>query len=110
MNTIRESELNVAGATRYLDDLPEPRGTLFATPKVSPCAHGRLLGIDASAALAFDPSVRVFTAADIPGENQLGEEVADNPLLVADEWEYQGQSLALVIASNRSIARRAALP
>jgi xanthine dehydrogenase large subunit len=108
MNTIRESELNVAGATRYLDDLSEPRGGLFATPKVSPCARGRLLGIDATAALAFDPSVRVFTAADIPGENELGEDVADNPLLVADEWEYQGQCLALVVASDRSIARRAA--
>ncbi|MDA8425261.1 MAG: molybdopterin-dependent oxidoreductase [Treponema sp.] len=108
MNAIRESELNVTGATRYLDDLPEARGSLFATPTVSPCARGRLLGIDASAALALDPSVRVFTAADIPGENQLGEDVADSPLLVADEWEYQGQCLALVLGADRSLARRAA--
>ena len=108
MSAIRESELNVAGLSRYIDDNPLPASALFASPLVSPCARGRLLGIDASEALALHPSVRVLAAADVPGENQLGEAVADEPLLVAGEWSYMGQPLALVLASGRSLARRAA--
>jgi len=108
MKAIRESELNVSGSTRYIDDLPEPAGCLFATVAVSPSARGRLISVDASAAKSLDPSVRVFLAADVPGENQLGEAVADEPLLVGDEWAYMGQPVALVLAATRSLARRAA--
>jgi xanthine dehydrogenase large subunit len=108
MSRILESELNVAGATRYVDDIPMPAPSLFATPVASPCARGRLRGLDASRALAFHPSVRVLAAADVPGENELGEAVADEPLLVAGEWSYMGQPLALVLAASRSIAREAA--
>ena len=42
----------VAGAATYIDDIPELRGTLHAAPVCSPVAHGKLLGLDASAALA----------------------------------------------------------
>jgi xanthine dehydrogenase large subunit len=108
MSRIPESELNVSGATRYLDDLPEPWGLLFATIVPSPRARGILKRIDPSEALALDPSVRVLTAADIPGENQLGEAVPDLPLLASGEWSYMGQPLALVLAADRRRARRAA--
>jgi len=108
MSRIRESELNASGTTRYVDDLPLPASALFAAPVPSPCARGRLRAVDATRALALHPSVRVFAAADVPGENQLGEAVADEPLLVADEWSYMGQPLALVAAEGRSIAREAA--
>jgi len=103
-----ESELNVAGATRYLDDLSGTAGMLYGSPRTSPCAHGALKALDASAALALDPSVRVLTAADIPGKNQLGEAVSDESLLVDGEWTYMGQSLALALASSPGLARRAA--
>jgi xanthine dehydrogenase large subunit len=108
MRPIADAQLNLSGATRYLDDLPEAAGQLFGSPRVSPCARGRLKGIAASAALALDPSVRILTAADIPGENQLGEAVSDEPLLVSGEWSYMGQCLALALAANPGLARRAA--
>jgi xanthine dehydrogenase large subunit len=108
MKALPESELNLAGATRYLDDLPATAGMLYGSPLTSPCARGLLRSIDATAALALDPSVRVLTAADIPGENQLGEAVHDESLLVASEWSYMGQCLALALASSMSLARRAA--
>jgi xanthine dehydrogenase large subunit len=103
-----ESELNVSGATRYLDDLPERADMLYGCPRTSPCARGRLRGIDSRAALALHPSVRVLTAADIPGENQLGEAVMDESLLAEGEWSYRGESLALVLAASPSLARKAA--
>lgn len=103
-----ESVQNVLGRTKYIDDLPEPAGLLHGQPVVSKSAHGRLRSLDPSAALALHPSVRVLSARDIPGENELGTAVSDEPLLVADEWTYRGQSLALVLADTRSLARRAA--
>jgi xanthine dehydrogenase large subunit len=103
-----DSELNVSGSTRYLDDLSPTALMLYGSPCVSPCAHGRLKGIDTAAALALHPSVRVLTAADIPGENQLGEAVPDESLLVEAEWSYRGEPLALALADSPSLARKAA--
>ena len=104
----RESTLNVQGKTRYMDDLPEPRDCLQAAVKLSASARGRILGIDTAAALALDPSVRVITARDVPGRNQIGFNKEDEPLLPDHEWEYWGQPVVLVLARTRSLARRAA--
>ncbi len=103
-----ESLLNLTGATRYTDDLPLPSGALHAVPVATKSARGRNLSVDARAALALDPSVRVFTARDVPGENQLGYVLADEPLLAAGEWDYKGQVAALVLAADRRTARKAA--
>ena len=46
--------LHVSGTATYIDDISEVRGTLHAAPIVSKVAHGRLLGVDASAALALE--------------------------------------------------------
>lgn len=100
--------LNLRGETRYIDDLPVPAGCLQAAVKLSESARGRILGIDAASALALDPSVLVITARDVPGVNQIGFSVPDEPLLPEDEWEYWGQPLVLVLAATRSLARKAA--
>jgi len=103
-----ESLLNLTGQTSYVDDLPLPEGTLFAVPVGAPSARGRSLQLDAREALALDPSVRVLTARDIPGENQLGYVLPDEPLIADGEWSYKGEVVALVLARDRSTARRAA--
>ena len=110
MNPIPEAIYNLRGETRYIDDMPEARNLLEAAVAGVPVARGLLKSIDASAALALDPSVRVITAADVPGENQLGQAVPDEPLLVATgtEWGFRGQPYALVLAPTKSLARRAA--
>jgi len=108
MKTIPEASLNVRGRTVYIDDIPEPRTMLHGAVKLSSSARGRITRIDASPALASHPSVRVVTWKDIPGENQLGFTVADEPLLPEREWEYWGQPLVLCLAETRALARRAA--
>jgi len=108
MRTIAESVLNVKGLTRYIDDLPEPKDCLQAAVKLSESARGRILSIDAAKAAALDPSVIVVTAKDVPGENQIGANKPDEPLLPENEWEYWGQPLVLVLAKTRRLARRAA--
>jgi len=104
----RETILNLQGRTRYIDDLPEPRNCLHAAVKLSESARGRILEIDSARALALDPSVRVIGADEIPGENQVGVNKADEELLPLLEWEYWGQPIVLVLARTRRLARKAA--
>jgi xanthine dehydrogenase large subunit len=98
----------VAGSATYVDDIVELRGTLFAAPVLSTVAHGRLLGVDCSAALAM-PGVRdVIVAGDIPGDPMLATMAHDEPVLASDSVQHIGQVVAIVVAASVMEARRAA--
>ena len=73
------AHLHVAGAAPYIDDLPELAGTLHAALGLSPVAHGTLRGIDLDRLRAQPGVVAVFTAADIPGPNDCGPIIHDDP-------------------------------
>ena len=75
------AHLHVAGAAPYIDDLPELAGTLHAALGLSPLAHGRLLAIDLDTLRAQPGVVDVISAADIPGPNDCGPIVHDDPIL-----------------------------
>ncbi len=51
--------------------------------------------------------VRVLTAADIPGENQIGAILPDEPLLADGQVHHAGQPVAVVLATSAAAARRA---
>ncbi|MDO8718264.1 MAG: molybdopterin-dependent oxidoreductase, partial [Polaromonas sp.] len=98
----------VAGAATYVDDIPEIRGTLYAAPILSTVAHGRLLDVDAAAALAM-PGVRtVILASDIPGDPLLGNFAHDEPVFATDTVQHVGQVIGVVVAESVMQARRAA--
>jgi len=98
----------VQGLAPYVDDLPELRGTLHAAPILSPVAHGRLLGVDTSAARAMPGVVDVVLAADIPGDPLLATFVHDEPIFARDTVQHVGQVIGLVLAETVMQARRAA--
>lgn len=98
----------VQGLAPYVDDLPEPRGTLHAAPVLSPVAHGRLNGVDASAALAMPGVHAVVLAADIPGDPVLASFAHDEPVLAQGTVQFAGQVVALVVADSVMAARHAA--
>ena len=100
--------LHVAGAAPYVDDLPELAGTLHAALGLSPQAHGRLLGIDVDRLRAQPGVIAVITAADIPGTNDCGPIVHDDPILADGTVHCAGQPVFAVIAATRDAARRAA--
>ncbi|MFZ5549333.1 MAG: xanthine dehydrogenase molybdopterin binding subunit [Pseudomonadota bacterium] len=100
--------LHVTGRAAYVDDLPELAGTLHAALGLSPLAHGRLLGIDTQALMHEPGVVAVFTAGDIPGRNDCGPIVHDDPILAEGEVRYLGQPVFVVVAHDREAARRAA--
>ena len=102
------ARLHVTGQARYVDDLPEAAGTLHAALGWSPVAHGRLISIDRERLLAQPGVVAVFTADDIPGANQCGPIVADDPILADGTVHYLGQPVFAVVARERRLALRAA--
>ena len=106
---IHESaHLHVSGTATYVDDIPELAGTLHAALGLSPVAHGMLKSVDLAPLRALPGVVDVITAADIPGPNDCGPIVHDDPVLAAGHVHYVGQPVFAVIASTRDAARRAA--
>ena len=102
------AHLHVAGEAAYIDDLPELAGTLHVALGLSPVAHGRLIAIDVDAVRAMPGVVDVLTATDIPGPNDCGSIVHDEPILAEGELRYLGQPVFAVVAHTRDAARRAA--
>ena len=102
------AHLHVAGAAPYIDDLPELAGTLHAALGLSPVAHGTVRSIDLDKLRAQPGVVGVFTAADLPGPNDCGPILHDDPILADGVVRYVGQPVFAVIATSRDAARRAA--
>ncbi|MEN9995384.1 MAG: Xanthine dehydrogenase molybdenum-binding subunit [Pseudomonadota bacterium] len=110
-DVIHESaHLHVTGGATFTDDMPELAGTLYAAIIKSPVAHGELIGdgIDRDAILKEHGVVAVYTAKDIPGENNCGPIVHDDPFLAVGKVEFIGQAVAVVVARDMLYAREAA--
>ena len=110
-DVIHESaHLHVTGSATFTDDMPELAGTLYAALIMSPVAHGELIGdgIDRDAILKEHGVVAVYTAKDIPGENNCGPIVHDDPFLAVGKVEFLGQAVAVVVAREMLYAREAA--
>jgi xanthine dehydrogenase large subunit len=102
------ARLHVSGRAWYTDDIPEPKGLLHAAVGMSRCAHARVVSLDLDE-VRRAPGVRdVYTAADIPGENNFGPVVHDDPILAEDSVHYAGQAMFAVVADTVDRARRAA--
>src|SRR5438045_6278963 len=102
-----DSISHVRGESVYLDDIPLISGTLFAAAFASPMAHGIIRRLDLSEAEQCPGVVRILTYKDIPGENQIGGIIPDEPLLAEDYVHFCGMPVALVIAESEEQARAA---
>jgi xanthine dehydrogenase large subunit len=105
------AELHVLGQATYTDDIPELQGTLHAALGLSSKAHARITALDLSPVRACAGVIAVYTADDIPGTNDCGPIIHDDPILVdlADgEVLYVGQPIFIVVADTHDNARRAA--
>jgi len=103
-----DSKSHVRGESVYLDDIPLVHGTLFACAFDSPVAHGKLKSVDTTEAEKSEGVIRVITAKDLIGENQIGGIIPDEPLLADDEVHFQGMPIAIVLAESEVLARKAA--
>ena len=101
--------LHVAGEAHYTDDLPEPQGTLYAALGVSPIAHGRIVDLDLAPVRSAEGVVDVIVAVDVPGANDVGPILHDDPILADTFVHFAGQPVFAVAATSVELARRAAL-
>jgi xanthine dehydrogenase large subunit len=105
------AHLHVAGAAPYTDDIPELAGTLHAALGLSPLAHGVIERLDLAPLARLPGVVDVWSARDIPGDNECGSLVKDDPILAGEAGatlRYLGQPVFAVVAETRDVARRAA--
>jgi carbon-monoxide dehydrogenase large subunit len=111
----REDDYLLRGQGRFVDDLPEPRDTLFLGFVMSPHAHARIESIDAAEAKALPGIVDVLTGEDLakltkpvvtevefPGYIKHGRLV-----LARGKVRFVGEHVAVVIAEDRYIAQDA---
>ncbi len=103
-----DAALHTRGEAQFVDDVPPPADMLYAAIVGAPVAHGVIRSLDTSAALALDGVVAVLTAADIPGENQIGPIIQDEPLLAEGEVHFIGQPVAVVAGVSPEAARKGA--
>ncbi len=71
---------HVTGTAVYIDDIPEPEGTLHVGLGFSSIAHGRIKSMDLDAVHKAPGVVDVLTWKDVPGENDVSPSGAhDDP-------------------------------
>jgi carbon-monoxide dehydrogenase large subunit len=108
----REDPRLIQGRATYVDDV-KIAGMRHLAFKRSDVAHGRISSIDTSAAQAMDGVEAVFTGA------QIAELLAPMPIgtpfpspahraVAVDMVRYAGEAVAVVVASDRYVARDAA--
>ncbi|WP_431477280.1 xanthine dehydrogenase molybdopterin binding subunit [Massilia eburnea] len=100
--------LHVLGEAVYTDDIPEAQGTLHAALGLSAKAHARILSLNLEPVKAMPGVVAVYTYKDIPGTNDCGPIIHDDPILAEEKVEYVGQPVFIVVANTHDNARRAA--
>jgi len=102
-----DSAAHTRGESQYIDDIPQPADMLYAAVFPSPIAHGKILKLDIGQAESIEGVFAILTAKDIPGENQIGPIIKDESLLVDKKVVFVGQPIAVVLATNPHIARKA---
>ena len=82
---------HVTGQALYIDDMPEPPGTLHGALVLSTVACGRLVRLDTTVASTMPGVVAVLGPADIPGKNDVAAIGQNEPLFAIDRIEFAGQ-------------------
>jgi len=98
----------VTGAQKFVADLRLDE-MLYVKLVSLDCARARLLGIDASEALAVPGVVAVVSAEDLPQPvARFGPVYRDRPVLAVRETKYHGEPVVAVIAETIEAAELAA--
>jgi len=115
----REDVRFLTGRGRYTDDINLP-GQAYAYFLRSQVAHGKLNGVDVSAAEAMPGVLRIFTAKDFEGVGGLpcgwcvtdrhGQPMQEpgHPVLASGKVRHVGDPIAMVVAETYEQARDAA--
>ncbi|MBX2880234.1 MAG: xanthine dehydrogenase molybdopterin binding subunit [Granulosicoccus sp.] len=101
------ARLHVSGQAVYTDDIPELTNTLYCALGLSQRAHAHITRLDLAEVRNSAGVVDVITADDIPGANDCGPIVNDDPILADGLVQCVGQPIFAVVATSYESARRA---
>ena len=96
------------GEAKYIDDISIPKDTLHLALVLSKSATGKIKSLNIQKAMAINGVYKVLTAEDIPGKNQIGPIIHNEPALAQNRVEHIGQPIAVVIAKDHNTAQKAA--
>lgn len=102
-----DSYRHLRGESLYIDDLNTQQGTLFGLVFDAQIAHAKILDLTIAKAEGLEGVIKIFTFKDIPGQNQIGGIIQDEPLLAETEIHFWGQPIAFIVATTEAIARKA---
>src|SRR4051812_18844376 len=103
---LHESGLkHTSGEARYVDDMAAPQGMLLCLVITSPHAHARITRRDATKARAVPGVHAILFAEDVPGMNDVGPVIHDEPLFASSLVQFMGQSVGVVIAESYDACR-----
>jgi selenium-dependent xanthine dehydrogenase len=97
------------GRRLFVNDM-KFEGMLHAALRFSDHPRARVISINTEDAVTLEGVVRVFTAADVPGDRYTGLIFSDWPLMIApgETTRYIGDVIAGVVAIDEDTARKAA--
>jgi len=105
---MHDAAAKITGQAQFTDDLTLP-GMLFGKLVRSTVSHGRIVSIDASAALALPGVKGVLTGQDIPDRVYgIVPKAKDEYALARDKVRYIGDEVAAVVAVDQETADEAA--
>ena len=100
---------HVSGYAHYIDDIPEPEGTLYGAIGWARKSHAIIKKINLKEVMKSEGVVAVVTSDDITGRNDVGPVYDGDPIFPSKKVEYFGQPLFAVAAESTELARKAVL-
>ncbi|HPM02491.1 MAG TPA: xanthine dehydrogenase, partial [Candidatus Cloacimonadota bacterium] len=91
---------HLQGLTRFIADEVKPSNMLYVTILHSTYAAANIKNISTHLAENMPGIFKIITAKDIPGENQIGHLMPDEPLLADNQVIYYGQPIALILSED----------
>ena len=101
------AQKHVTGEAIYVDDMLLNDQLLIGKVVYSLHAHAKIKSFDLNNARSLSGVHAVLSYKDIPGENQMGPVVHDEPCLAKDEVNCIGQVVFLIAAESEEVCREA---
>ena len=98
---------HVSGKSVYINDMDAGTQMLYGKVVYSPYAHAKILSFSIDKAKLVKGVHAVLSFKDIPGANQMGPVIHDEPCLAERKVNFIGQAMFLIAAETMEIARKA---
>ncbi|MDI6782962.1 MAG: xanthine dehydrogenase family protein molybdopterin-binding subunit [bacterium] len=96
----------VTGTAQYIADL-NFSNQLYGKMVLAGVPHAIIKRIDTTKTRKESGVVAILTAESIPGKNQVGAVIHDQPLLAEKKVRYTGDCVAIIAAESKEIAEQA---